>query len=90
MFFVENNPVVVFAECGSDHLEKARAFNRIWSLARPRLLFLVAPDEISILDLAQRPHNLSEIQEDISGKQRRLKTLATLHDLSLIHICQVM
>jgi len=80
VFFVENNPVVVFAECGSDHLEKAKAFNRIWSLARPRLLFLVSPDEISILDLAQRPLNLSKIQEDGSGKQRRLKTLATLHD----------
>lgn len=80
LFFVENNPVVVFAECGSDHLEKARAFNRIWSLSRPRLLFLVSPDEISILDLAQRPFNLSKIQENGSEKQRCLKTLATLHD----------
>ena len=80
VFFVENNPVAVFAECGSDHLEKARAFNSIWSLARPRILFLVSPDEISILDLAQRPLNLSEIQKDGSEKQRRLKTLATLHD----------
>lgn len=80
VFFVENNPVAVFAECGSDHLEKARAFNRIWSLGRPRLLFLVSPDEISILDLAQKPINLSKIQEDDSEKQRRLKTLVTLHD----------
>lgn len=36
VFFVENNPVAVFAECGSDHLEKERAFNRIWCLGRPR------------------------------------------------------
>ena len=43
VFFVENNPVAVFAECGSDHLEKERAFNRIWCLGRPRLLFLASP-----------------------------------------------
>lgn len=84
LFFVENNPVVVFAECASDYLEKVRAFNRIWSLARPRLLFLVSPDEISILDLAQRPLNLSEIQKDGSEKQRRLKTLASLRDTGKI------
>jgi hypothetical protein len=67
--FIENNPVAVFAECGSDHLEKAKAFNRIWSLARPRLLFLVSPGEISVLDLAQKPLNLSEIQKDGSEKK---------------------
>jgi len=81
VFFVENNPVVVFAECGSDHLDMARTFNRIWSLARPRLLFLASPDEISILDLAQSPLNLSETQEDNFEKRQRLKTLATLHDI---------
>lgn len=84
VFFVENNPVAVFAECGSDHLEKARAFNRIWSLARPRILFLVSPGEISVLDLAQRPLNLSEIQKGGSEKQRRLKTLKTLHDIGKV------
>ena len=78
VFFVENNPVAVFAECGSDHLEKERAFNRIWCLGRPRLLFLASPGEISVLDLAQKPVNLSEIRGNNSEEQRRVKTLATL------------
>lgn len=78
VFFVENNPIAVFAECGSDHLEKERAFNRIWCLGRPRLLFLASPGEISVLDLAQKPVNLSKIQGNNSEEQRRVKTLATL------------
>ena len=60
VFFVENNPVAVFAECGSDYLEEERAFNRLWCLGRPRLLFLASPGEISVLDLAQEPIFLSE------------------------------
>jgi hypothetical protein len=79
VFFVENNPVVVFAECDSDLLEeKARAFNRIWSLARPRLLFLASPAEIDVLDLAQKPLNVREMKNDASVKHRELNTLATL------------
>lgn len=78
VFFVENNPVAIFAECGSDHLEKERAFNRIWCLGRPRLLFLASPGEISVLDLAQKPVNLSEIRVNNSEEQRRVKTLKTL------------
>jgi N-6 DNA Methylase len=79
VFFVENNPVAVFAECGSDLLEeKARAFNRIWSLARPRLLFLASPGEIAVLDLAQQPLNVNEMKKAASRKQKELQTLATL------------
>lgn len=80
VFFVENNPVIVFAECNSDLLEeKAKAFNRIWSLARPRLLFLACPGTIDVLDLAQKPFSISELKKDASGKRRKLKTLATLY-----------
>jgi len=80
VFFVENNPVAVFAECKSDLLEeRANAFNRIWSLARPRLLFLASPGEIAVLDLAQKPLNILEMKKDSSNKHRELKVLATLH-----------
>lgn len=85
VFFVENNPVVVFAECGSDLLEeKAKAFNRIWSLARPRLLFLASPGEIAVMDLAQKPFNILEMKEDGSKKRRKLKTLKTLHSIKKV------
>jgi hypothetical protein len=84
VFFVENNPVAVFAECSADHIEKAKAFNRIWSLARPRLLFLASPGEISVIDLAQEPLNIDEIKRSCSPLDRELKTLATINDIGKI------
>ncbi|MDD3268558.1 MAG: N-6 DNA methylase [Syntrophomonadaceae bacterium] len=84
VFFVENNPVAVFAECGADHLEKERVFNRIWCLGRPRLLFLASPGEISVLDLAQKPINLSEPEENRSEEQRLVKSLKTLYQIEKV------
>jgi len=56
VFFVDNNPVIVFAKCDSDDLAyKIKAFNKAWCLARPRLLFLASPGEITVYDLAQKP-----------------------------------
>ncbi len=80
VFFVENNPIAVFAACGEDHTEKIRAFNRLWSLARPRLLFLASPGEITVCDLAQKPFHFS----GESKKRNKLKALATLHDIGKI------
>jgi len=80
IFFVENNPVVVFAECGADHTEKHKAFNRIWSLARPRLLFLSSHGEITVYDLAQKPFDFSEK----SKRKNKLKVLAILHDIERV------
>ena len=48
IFFVDNNPVAVFAECGAGFEEKIKAFNRMWCLARPRLFFLASPGEITV------------------------------------------
>ena len=84
VFFIDNNPLVVFAECGSDHREKVETFNRIWSLARPRLLFLASPGEITALDLAQAPLKGGESKKFSSAEEHELKTLATLHDLGKI------
>lgn len=80
IFFVGNNPVAVFAECGADHTEKHKAFNRIWSLARPRLLFLASPGEITVYDLAQKPFDFSEK----SKCKNKLKILAILHDIERV------
>ena len=80
IFFVENNPVAVFAECGANHTEKHKAFNRIWSLARPRLLFLASPGEITVYDLAQKPFDFSEI----SKRKNKLIELAILHDIKRV------
>ena len=80
VFFVENNPVAVFAECGTDDLsEKVKVFNRVWCLARPRLLFLASPGEITVYDLAQKP-----VAEEKQDEWKNLKDLELLHDIKRI------
>lgn len=77
IFFVQNNPVAVFAECGIELLEKAKAFNRAWCLGHPRLLFLASPGEISVYDLAQKP-----VDENKEEDWKELKTLDVLENLN--------
>ena len=56
IFFIENNPVVVFAKSDVNEPEALRQlFNKIWCMSRPRLLFLAYPGEIAIYDLAKEP-----------------------------------
>lgn len=76
LFFVDNNPVAVFAECGDGLLAKIRAFNKAWCLARPRLLFLASQGEITVYDLAQRP-----INENNEKDWKNLKNLETLKNV---------
>ncbi len=77
VFFVDNNPVIVFAECGQKSAEKVKAFNRAWSLARPRILFLASPGEITVYDLAQKP-----VDEKDDKSWKKLRDLGVLTDLS--------
>ena len=79
LFFVDNNPVAVFSECGPSLEEKIKTFNQTWCLARPRLLFLSSPGEITVYDLAQKP-------VDINNRESwdKLKALETLNDLTKV------
>lgn len=79
IFFVENNPVAVFAECGDGLLEKVKTFNKTWSLARPRLLFLAAQGEVTVYDLAQKPVDISK-----EADWKKLNHLAVLRDLAQV------
>ncbi len=71
IFFVDNNPVVVFARCHNSEVHKISCFNKLWSLARPRILFLECEGNLSVIDLAQKP-----IRQD--DEKRKLKLLETL------------
>ncbi|MFC1614635.1 N-6 DNA methylase, partial [Gemmatimonadota bacterium] len=56
VFFINNNPVIVFAKGDSNDISsKIAKFNKIWCMARPRLLFFATPGELTIYDLAQPP-----------------------------------
>lgn len=60
LFFVDNNPVVVFARCESEDAEILRViYNKIWCMSRPRLLFLAKPGELAVYDLANEPFRTS-------------------------------
>ncbi|HLP58527.1 MAG TPA: N-6 DNA methylase, partial [Candidatus Deferrimicrobium sp.] len=80
IFFVDNNPVAVFAQCDGGPQEKIKAFNRMWCLARPRLLFLASPGEIAVYDLAQKPVN--ENKEEDWKKLEPLDILKNIHLVS--------
>ena len=56
VFFINNNPVAVFARHDSDDITALRKlYNNIWCMARPRLLFLAKPGELAVYDLARKP-----------------------------------
>jgi hypothetical protein len=56
IFFVEQNPVIVFARADTNDLPSLRElYNRIWCMARPQLLFLARPGELSVYDLSKSP-----------------------------------
>ncbi len=79
VFFVDNNPVIVFSRCGQELAEKVEAFNRAWSLARPRILFLASPGEITVYDLAQKP-----VDEKDDTSWKKLCHLEVLQNLSQV------
>jgi len=72
IFFVDNNPIVIFAKCNNTKNERIQCFNRLWSLARPRILFLECGGNLSVIDLAQEP--VSENTND-----REFKSIETLN-----------
>ena len=79
IFFVDNNPVVVFARCSKNEKDKVNCFSRLWSLARPRILFLECDGDLSVIDLAQTPIH----QDDEKRALKSLKTLYTLKNVAV-------
>lgn len=68
IFFVENNPVIVFAQCRED--EHQLRFQQIWNMARPPLLFLASPGELAVLDLTHGPAETPDDWEATILKRR--------------------
>ncbi|MCX7049645.1 MAG: N-6 DNA methylase, partial [Candidatus Sumerlaeota bacterium] len=73
VFFLENNPVIIFAHSDTDdECVLKRLYHRIWSMARPRLLFLARPGELAVYDLAHKPPKPKD-------EFRKFKPLAIAH-----------
>ena len=73
IFFVENNPVIVFAEYGAQCPEQWLGyFNRVWCMGRPQLLFLARDGELSVFNLTKKP---ARERDDESRGERLLATI---------------
>jgi predicted RNA methylase len=71
VFFVENNPVIVFASSEeTDDSRTREAVNRIWCMARPQHLFFARPGDLSVVDLTRPPIGSDEV---LSDQQRILR-----------------
>lgn len=55
VFFVGNNPTIVFGQCIDDERVLKRLFQRAWCMARPSLLFLAFPGELRVYSLNSMP-----------------------------------
>jgi hypothetical protein len=56
IFFVDNNPVLVFASFTDPDPEAIRKYvNRVWCLSRPHRLFLEVGGELRVYDLTKPP-----------------------------------
>lgn len=80
IFFIDNNPVVVFAKCHKNDQAIIDCYNRLWSLSRPRILFLETDGELSVFDLAQPPVHWKN--DKTAEKQQRLQTLSKLEQIT--------
>ncbi len=70
VFFVEDNPVIVFVKDEPGEADLRRVFNRAWCMARPLLLFVAQPGTLSVFDLTQPPVGKND---DPSASGRLLK-----------------
>ncbi|MCA1510452.1 N-6 DNA methylase [Bradyrhizobium sp. NBAIM01] len=67
VFFVDREPVVVFASTADTTQAALRAFyERVWCMSRPQLLFLACPGELLVLDLTKAPPKPEESINDQS------------------------
>jgi hypothetical protein len=74
IFFVDQEPVVVFAKSEDNTPAVLRAlYERIWCMSRPQLLFLASPGQLSVFDLTKPPPRPDEPLSDRS----RLLMIAT-------------
>lgn len=77
VFFVENNPVIVFASSEERDEQRVReTINRIWCMARPQCLFFARPGELSALDLTRPPIAATEAIPERNRLLHRVQTAA--------------
>jgi len=79
IFFVKDDPVIVFAKSESQDPETLRKiFNKIWCMARPQRLFLATDGELAVYDLTNPPVKKDEDWE----KNKPLNLVSRISDVA--------
>ena len=79
IFFVDRDPVVVFAKSIDTAPGALRSlYERIWCMARPQLLFLATPGELSAFDLTKPP---PKPREAIADRDRLIAVAHSVADV---------
>jgi N-6 DNA Methylase len=79
IFFVDRDPVVVFAKTNAVDAADVRAlYERIWCMSRPQLLFLANPGQLSVFDLTKPP---PKPQESIGDRDRLIAAVTSIADV---------
>jgi hypothetical protein len=61
IFFVDSDPVVVFAQAeGSSGEALRKLYEQIWCMSRPQLFFLASPGQLAVYDLSKAPPKPNE------------------------------
>jgi len=68
IFFVDGTPVVIFARLMVPKTDWRMLYNQIWCMARPPLLFLAQPGELTVLDLTKAPIRVDEDLESVRAR----------------------
>ncbi|RCS41248.1 N-6 DNA methylase [Bremerella cremea] len=81
IFFVQNNPVLVFATANAVAQDDIRTVvNRIWCMSRPQCLFLACPGELLVFDLTRPPIRTTEQLEAQGRLLRRVVSIAKVQE----------
>lgn len=79
IFFVDRDPVVVFAKVEDQSAELLKkVYERIWCMSRPQLLFLATPGELMLLDLTKPPPRSNE---SLDGRDRLIARAASIPEV---------
>jgi len=79
IFFVDRDPVVVFARAENSSPEAMRTlYERIWCMSRPQILFLASPGQLSAFDLTKPP---PRPDESIIGRDRLIAVATSIAEV---------
>ena len=90
IFFVDRDPVIVFAKSDNNAPEVLRKlYERIWCMSRPQLLFLAIQGELLVYDLTKAP---PKPDEALNGRDRLMAVVRSIGEvqskLAAYHHCR--